>query len=65
MIEVTATIKRSNGNGVIFYKENGKSKSYTGHWTGKDGIYKINRFPEKGSTFESKEDLIDWVREEG
>lgn len=64
MITVTATLKRSNGNGTIYYKEDGRSKNYTGHWTGRDGFYKINRFPEKGQTFENKEKLIEWIREE-
>lgn len=65
MITVTATIKRNNGNGVIYYKENGKSKSYTGHWTGKYDYNIINYFPEKGDKFYDKQDLLDWLREGG
>lgn len=65
MITITATIKRNNGNAVIYYKQDDKSKSYTGHWTGRDDYYKINNFPEKGDRFYDKQDLIDWLREGG
>lgn len=65
MITITATLKRPNGNGVIYYKEDGKSKNYTGHWTGRYDYSIINYFPEKGTKFEDKQDMLDYLRNGG